>query len=203
MIAWLKGILLSKSPSLIVINVSGVGYLVEVPLSTYYELGAIETEVELHIQTQVREDAITLYGFSTTGEKSLFKKLISINGVGPKLALSIIGSMGPGDFLNAVDQGDFVRLTQIPGIGKKTAQRLVVELKDKLKELKSELDVSPELVGDLPNTTLQLDIVSALENLGYKQNIAEQAVRSALAENPDSSDFQSILRKALSLLTKK
>ena len=203
MIAWLKGTLISKSTSFIVIDVNGVGYLVEVPLSTYYELGATGSPAELHIQTQVREDAITLYGFITSGEKSLFKKLISINGVGPKLALSIIGSMGPAEFLTAVDQGDFIQLTQIPGIGKKTAQRLVVELKDKLKELQADLDISPDSMADLPSTTLQLDIVSALENLGYKQQIAEQAVRKALLENPENEDFQQVLKKALAILTKK
>lgn len=203
MIAWLKGTLISKSTSFIVINVGGVGYLVEVPLSTYYELGPQESEVELFIQTQVREDAITLYGFCSNGEKSLFKKLIAINGVGPKLALSIIGSMGPAEFLGAVDAGDFVQLTQIPGIGKKTAQRLVVELKDKLRELQNEMDISPESSVSLPGTSLQLDVVSALENLGYKQQVAELAVRSAIADDPENNDFQYILKKALASLTRK
>lgn len=200
MIGYLKGRLLSKEPSLAVIDVNGVGYEIEIPVSTYYDLGAAGSEAQLHIHTHVRADAIVLFGFTSLGERSLFKRLISISGVGPKTALLILGGMGPADLLAAVEADDFRKIVQVPGIGKKTAERLVLELRDKLPELKAELDIEISVTGIAG--TLKQDVVSALVNLGYKrkyaQEVADQAIRSA----PDEHDFGVVLRSALALLTK-
>lgn len=200
MIAYLKGRVLSKEPSSVVIETGGVGYNVEVPLSTYYELGDAGSEAELLIHTHVREDAFLLYGFNTAGERSLFRRLIGISGVGPKLALAIIGGMGSSEFLGSVEVGDIGRIVQIPGVGKKTAERLIVELKDKMTELKSELQVELDVTVVQPSS-IQLDVISALENLGYKRSVADKAARSALTELGEDCTFEELLKRTLANLT--
>lgn len=198
MIGYLSGRLLSKEPSQIVLETGGVGYLVEVPLSTYYELGGPGSEAALHIHTYVREDAIALFGFKTTGERSLFRRLIAISGVGPKLALAIIGGMGPAEFLAAIDGSDLIRIVQIPGIGRKTGERLILELKDRIPELQAEMDLEP--AAATLSGSKRRDLLSALENLGYKHKDAEKAIQIALAKIGDDADFEETLKQALAVL---
>jgi Holliday junction DNA helicase RuvA len=199
MIGHLNGKIVSKNTSQLILSVAGVGYEIEIPLSTYYELPAVGEKTSLHIHTNVREDAIQLFGFFTTDEKTLFRRLVAISGVGPKLAMAIIGSMGVADFLGAVDGGEVARIVQIPGVGKKTAERLIMELKDKLKKIKAELDVDIAPAAG-KSTSLQLDIISTLENLGYKRPQAEKAAQQALSVL-DEPDFELLLKKALAILT--
>jgi Holliday junction DNA helicase RuvA len=173
-----------------------VGYLVHVPLSTFYALGDLHSNVTLQIHTQVREDAISLYGFLSSREKHLFELLISASGVGPVLALKILSGMNVDDLVPAVRSGDLVRLTRIPGVGRKTAERMVVELRDKLAAMES--------VGDsrrpAPATGIAGDVVSALLNLGYEQRTAEQAVERSVKDD-GSETFEGLLRGALQQLT--
>jgi Holliday junction DNA helicase RuvA len=200
MIAYLKGMIFTMNPAEVIVESQGVGYSVEVPLSTYYELGGPGSEVELLIHTHVREDSLQLFGFSTSGERLLFRRLINVSGIGPKLALAIIGGMGPAEFLGALDNADVARIVAIPGVGKKTAERLVLELRDKLIELQTELEVEPEeIVGT--KATLRRDIISALENLGFKKNVAERAVKNASEQLGSDTDFERILKKSLTILT--
>src|ERR1700716_386437 len=172
MIAQLRGTLADKRPNQILVDVGGVGYLVHIPVSTFYALGDLHSNVSLLIHTQVREDAISLYGFLSSREKHLFELLISASGVGPVLALKILSGMSVDDLIPAVRSGDLVRLTRIPGVGRKTAERIVVELGDK------QAAVEPPETARRPAATsgTSADVVSALLNLGYEQHAAEQAV---------------------------
>jgi Holliday junction DNA helicase RuvA len=198
MIGYLRGRLLSKEPMQAVIEAGGVGYQVFIPLSAFYNLGDNGSQVELHIHTHVREDAIELYGFPTTGERSLFRRLIAISGIGPKLALAVIGGTGPAELLNAIDEGDYTRLVQIPGIGRKTAERLVMELRDRLPELRSALDAGAAALS--PVSALKIDLVSALVNLGYRRKDAERAAEDAVKNAVDGAEFSVVLKGALAIL---
>lgn len=180
MIAYLQGTLLHRQPTTLVLDVHGVGYEVQVPVGTYTQLPAPGSAVALHIYTQVRDDAIQLYGFATTVEKRLFEKLITVNGVGPKLGLAILSGLAPEALGAALRAGDHARLTAIPGVGKKTAERLVVELRDKIPELAE--------VESAPAAGPAADVVSALVNLGYAAAQAEKAVQRALQASP-GADF--------------
>lgn len=180
-------------------DTGGVGYEVFIPVSTFYELGDEGSPVELHIHTHVRDDAIELYGFITPGERALFRRLIAISGVGPKTALAILSGIGPGDLLSAVEAGEPGRIVQIPGIGKKTAERLVLELKDRLPELQAELEV--EVVAQGSRGAVKRDVASALMNLGYKRREAERAAETALKEAEGEVDFGELFRAALAILT--
>jgi holliday junction DNA helicase RuvA len=194
MIAWLKGTVQSKSADRLVLEVAGVGYEVLIPFSTYYELGSVGASVSLHIYTHVREDALSLYGFLTTLEKRLFTMLIQVSGVGPRLAVTILSGLPVEELMRAVAEGDIVRLSRVPGIGKKTAERLVLELKDKLKPLQVEAGrdaAVPSVVS-----SVQSDVVSALVNLGYARPIAERAVVQTARDLPGSR-FEELLRKSL------
>jgi len=180
----------------VLVDVGGVGYLVHVPLSTFYALGELHSGVTLLIHTQVREDAIALYGFLSAREKHLFELLISASGVGPVLALKILSGMSVDDLVPAVRAGDLARLTRIPGVGRKTAERMIVELRDKLAA-----EEAPE--GARPAATPRGaagDVVSALLNLGYEQRAAEQAVERT-GKNGASASFETLLRAALQELT--
>ncbi|HUX07616.1 MAG TPA: Holliday junction branch migration protein RuvA [Acidobacteriota bacterium] len=198
MIGYLRGRLLSKEPTQAIVEVAGVGYQVMIPLNVFYMLGEEGTETELHIHTHVRDDAIELFGFPTTGERSLFRRLIGISGVGPKLALAIIGGTGPADLLNAIDEGDYARIVQIPGIGKKTAERLVLELRDKLPEMRAELHAEASALS--PASALKVDLVSALVNLGYRRRDAEKAADGAVQNAGEDTDFGDALKTALAIL---
>jgi holliday junction DNA helicase RuvA len=199
MIAQLRGTLADKRPNQILVDVGGVGYLVYIPVSTFYALGDLHSNVTLLIHTQVREDAISLYGFLSSREKHLFELLISASGVGPVLALKILSGMSVDDLVPAVRSGDLARLTRIPGVGRKTAERMVVELRDKLAAMET-----PETARQPVATAgVAVDVVSALLNLGYDQRIAEQAVeraaRDGAAKSPES--FEALLRSALQQLS--
>src|SRR5712672_2374844 len=199
MIAQLRGTLADKRPNQALVDVGGVGYLVHIPVSTFYALGDLHSNVTLLIHTQVREGAIALYGFLSSREKHLFELLISASGVGPVLALKILSGMSVDDLVPAVRSGDLARLTRIPGVGRKTAERMVVELRDKLAAMET-----PEAARQLVATAgAAADVVSALLNLGYEERAAEQAVERAAkdgaAKSPES--FETLLRAALQQLS--
>lgn len=196
MIAQLRGTLGDKRPNQVLVDVGGVGYLVHIPLSTFYSLGELHSNVTLLIHTQVREDAISLYGFLSAREKHLFELLISASGVGPVLALKILSGMNVDDLVPAVRSGDLPRLTRIPGVGRKTAERIVVELRDKLAAMESPEDARRPAS---PAGTAG-DVVSALLNLGYDQHAAEKAVERAGAK-AGSESFEDLLRGSLQQLT--
>jgi len=193
MIAFLRGRVLDKQPNRLIIDVQGVGYELHVPLSTYYDIGDDGTDVALRVYTHVREDALQLYGFLTELERQLFERLISINGIGPKLAIVVLSGLDSRELVAAVQRGDVARLVSIPGIGKKTAERIVLELRDRLAQLSVPASVTPAATtGD----RLRGDLVSALQNLGYHRPQAEKAVESTLASSPDAT-FEDALRQVL------
>jgi len=194
MIGQLRGSLADKRPNQVLVDVSGVGYLVAVPLSTYSALGDLHTEVTLLIHTHVREDALALYGFLTSREKHFFELLLSASGVGPSLALRILSGMNVDDLVPAIRTGDVARLTRIPGVGRKTAERMVVELKDKLEAVAVEEKPAASPAG------VEADVVSALMNLGYDGRAAESAVREAKRE-AGASNFEKLLKASLQTLT--
>jgi holliday junction DNA helicase RuvA len=191
-IAFLHGRLLEKHPNRLVVDVQGVGYEVHVPLSTFYVAGEPGADVSLRIHTHVREDVLALFGFATAIELQLFERLIGISGIGPKLALVVLSGIEPDGLRQAIEQADVARLTAIPGIGKKTAERIVLELKDKL----------PQTVAETPAlesrdaTPVRGDLISALLNLGYHRPLAEKAVDAALKARRGAS-FEDALRQAL------
>ena len=193
MIASLRGRLAEKHPSRLVIDVGGVGYDVQVPLSTFYGLGEPGTDVSLRVHTHVREDALSLFGFGTKLELDLFEKLIGINGVGPRMALAVLSGIEPPDLIRAIRQDDVVRLTAIPGVGKKTAERIGLELKDRLP--KEVALGGPEGASEPEGGDLRTDVLSALLNLGYRQPLAERAVERAVSAS--DGDFEQTLRQAL------
>ncbi len=199
MIAFLRGRVIDKHPDRIVIDVNGVGYEVHVPLSTYYDVADGGAEVALRIHTHVREDALQLFGFLTSLEQEMFQRLIGISGIGPKLALSLLSGIDARELVGAVQRADIARLTRVPGIGRKTAERIVLELKDRLPRapavasLDGSAPVEPSSVRD--------DVLSALLNLGYHRPLAEKAVASALKTVPDGG-FERALKQALRELAK-
>jgi len=194
-IAQLRGRILEKHPNRIVVDVAGVGYDVFVPLSTFYGLGEPGADVTLRIHTHVREDLLALYGFSTLLEQELFERLIGIGGIGPKVALSVLSGIEPLELIRAIERGDVARLTAIPGVGKKTSERIVLELKDRLPRPQ----VAAVTAGDgasADRTTLRDDVLSALVNLGYHRPLAERAVASAVKRSP-GDNFEATLKQAL------
>jgi Holliday junction DNA helicase RuvA len=194
MIAFLRGRVFEKQPNRVIVDVQGVGYEVYVPLSTFYDIGDEGTETALRIHTHVREDVLQLYGFLTDLERQLFERLLGISGIGPKLAIAVLSGMDPRDLLAAVQRGDVVRLTGIPGVGKKTAERIVLELRDRLSQLV--MPAAPGVPAAATGDRLRADLVSALQNLGYHRPHAEQAVDSTLASAPDLT-FEQALKAAL------
>ena len=203
MIAHLRGKLLSKKANKILVDVSGVGYEVSIPVSTFYELGEIGSDVSLHIYTHVREDILALYGFRTEREKILFEKFLSISGVGPKMAIAILSGLEPQDLVPALRSGNVALLTHIPGVGKKTAERLVLELREKLEDLaEPAAAAAPTAAPQSEFTGVDADVLSALINLGYARPAAEAAVREVRKEIPDA-DLEHLLRACLRLLARK
>jgi len=196
MIAHLRGRLLAKHPNQIVVETGGVGYDVTISIPTFSDLPGVGNEVALHIHTHVREDQIALYGFLKPAEKRLFEKLITVSGIGPKLAITILSGMAADEMAGAIRGNDIARLTRIPGIGKKTAERMVLELRDKL---------PPTGVGDAPAapalTAMEEDVLSALMNLGYQRAPAERALAS-VAKNGTDGSFEGMFRNAIAALAK-
>jgi Holliday junction DNA helicase RuvA len=200
MIAHLKGILLSKSTDTIIIDNNGMGYEVFVPLSTFYSLPDEDgQEVNLYIHTHVREDAFLLFGFNTILEKKIFRLLISVSGIGPKLAINILSGIGPDSLLEAIAQGDVARLQSIPGVGKKTAERISLELKDKAQSTRSDADLPPVKISSQEDNEVRDDALSALINLGYSSKAAGKAVDKALAMSGEVS-LEKIITEALRVL---
>jgi holliday junction DNA helicase RuvA len=195
-IGYLQGKLLDGSPERVLLDVHGVGYEVHIPLSTYAEIErfAAGTAVGLYIHTHVRDDAIELFGFHTQREKRLFERLIAVSGIGPRLARVILSGIPPENLVGALAAGDVARLTTIPGVGRKTAERMIVELKDRIRELAAEL---PPTIPAGPAD----DLILALVGLGYKAMDAERAVVAARKEHPDAA-FEALLPAALRLLSR-
>jgi Holliday junction DNA helicase RuvA len=199
MIGHLRGTLVEKSPSRLIVDVGGVGYEVLVPLSTFYALGDAGAPVTLRTHTHVREDVLALYGFITKLEQDLFERLIAINGVGPKLALAVLSGIEPGELIRAVRLQDVARLTAIPGVGKKTAERIGLELKDRLPVSLQAADPAPGAAA--PEDQLRDDLLSALINLGYQRGVAEKAIETMLKGQPERR-FEDALKAVLRALMK-
>src|SRR5580704_14306579 len=193
MIGSLRGTLVEKRPNQLLLEVGGVGYQVQIPLSTFAVLGPLHTETLLLIHTHVREDQFSLYGFLTSREKHCFELLISASGVGPSLALKILSGMSLDELIPAIRKGDLAQLVRIPGVGRKTAERMVVELRDKL----AAVDV-PEAGIPATRSQLESDVASALENLGYDERAVEKAIAQSRATV--GNDFQTLLRASLQVL---
>jgi Holliday junction DNA helicase RuvA len=199
MIAHLRGALQLKSPKYLIIDVNGVGYEVTVPLTTFYELPALGSTVSLHVHTHVRENALQLYGFRASHEKDLFIRLMGVNGIGPRLAVNILSGISAQDLVASVRRGDVARLTIIPGVGRKIAERIVIELKDKL----TALDVTGEM--DVPASTeisvaILDDALSALLNLGYKRAVAQRAIEQASKLLQRDITLEGLLQESLRAL---
>lgn len=196
MIAALRGRLLEKQPARLIVDVGGVGYDVQVPLSTYGGVGDVGSDITLRVHTHVREEQIALFGFLTPLEQQIFERLISVNGIGPKVALAVLSGIAPGDLVAAVQGNEPARLTTIPGIGRKTAERIVLELRDRLP---AAMPVSPDSTA--PGSAVRADLLSALVNLGYPRPTVEKAVGDVLKAQP-SATFDEALRQALGRLAR-
>jgi Holliday junction DNA helicase RuvA len=191
LIAHLRGKLIEKAPSRLVVEANGVGYEVFVPLSTFTAMPVEGGEVSLDIHTHVREDIMALYGFSSKQERSVFERLIGVSGIGPRLAVTILSGGSVEGLVGAIRKGDLPRLTAIPGVGKKTAERIVVELRDKL----------ADFAEGPAKSTVEMDVLSAMENLGYPHPIAEAAIRRAVEGETDVA-FDVLFKRSLQILTK-
>jgi len=194
MIGRLRGILLWKSAPHVLMEVQGVGYEVEVPFTTFFKLPTVGQEMTLHTHLIVREDAHMLYGFATEAERAMFRNLIKVNGVGAKMAATILSGIAPDDFVRCVRDNDVARLVRLPGVGKKTAERLVLELKDKVKDL-----AGPVPAAASPGTPRD-DLVSALVHLGYSRPEAQRGADKALVDHGDER-FEDLLRRSLRSLS--
>ncbi|MGZ5467932.1 MAG: Holliday junction branch migration protein RuvA [Candidatus Aminicenantales bacterium] len=194
MIAYLKGTLIDKTPGRVIVDTGGVGYTAAIPVSSFVHLGEIGGTVELFIHTHLSDDALALYGFVSREEKDMFLKLIGISGIGPKLALNILSGIAPADLEDAVRASDLARISLVPGIGKKTALRITMELQDKLEKKEKLLagKGSPE----------KEDLLSALQNMGFRRKEAERAVDQTLAANKPGTEFEKLLRDGLRRLAK-
>jgi len=201
MIASINGTLTFKSPGHITVEVSGVGYRIFIPLSTFYELSDEGTMVRLHIYTAVREDAIHLFGFCTSEEKQLFEILLTVNGIGPRLALSLLSGITPRDFIGAVFTEDRTTLTRIPGVGKKMADRIILELRDKLVRLDAAEAGGTIKDKTRPMDTLRDDALSALVNLGYKKSTAKTILDRVFDDSPGVMSLEEALKKALQMMS--
>jgi len=194
MIAYLKGILIEKTATQVIIDVGGVGYCVQVPLSTLLKLGHINDPVELRIYTQMSDHFLSLFGFSSEEEKDLFLKLISISGIGPKIGLNILSGIGVSDLEEAIRNSDVARISLVPGIGKKTAMRIALELQEKLEKKGDILDVH--------RLREKEDLVSALMNIGFKRGEVERSVSQTLQEKGTDANFETLLRASLKFLSR-
>lgn len=207
MIAHLSGTLLSKQATSVILDVNGVGYEITIPVSTFYDLEEPGSNVQLRIYTHVREDALQLFGFKTARERELFLRLISVSGIGPKLGITLLSGMSADEMIASIRTNNLARLTLIPGVGRKTAERLVVELRDKVASLSS-TELEEELGAQtaagtqvLTEDSMRADVLSALLNLGYQRSSAEKAVTAAVDEGGDIS-VELILRRSLRKLAK-
>jgi holliday junction DNA helicase RuvA len=206
MIAHLSGTLLSKQATSVIVDVSGVGYEVTIPLSTFYDLADAGSNVQLRIYTHVREDTLQLFGFKTARERELFLKIITVTGIGPKLGITLLSGMNADELIASIRTNNLARLTLIPGVGRKTAERLIMELREKVAELSSaqieeEFGAKPEVSAASNEDTVRADALSALLNLGYQRSGAEKAIDHAIGEGGDIT-VESILRRSLKKLAR-
>lgn len=197
MIAHLRGKLLAKSPNQAIVETAGVGYDVVISVPTFSDLPTVGAEVALHIHTHVREDSLALYGFLRPAEKQLFEKLITVSGIGPKLAITILSGMPVAEMTGAIRGNDVARLTRIPGIGRKTAERMVLELRDKLPVAEA-----GQVAATASANPVEEDVLSALMNLGYQRAAAEKALAAASRNGKAGQNFESLFRESLAVLSK-
>ena len=195
MIGYLKGTLIEKKPSSVLMDVNGVGYLVTIPVSTFYDLPEEGTPLSLYIHTHVREDILALYGFRTTREKVLFEKLIGVSGIGPKMAIAFLSGMSVDELIPAIQRQDILKLTTIPGVGRKTAERVALELREQISALLSEAAQAAQA------KPMQEDLISALVNLGYHRSQAERAVKKVLEDAKPDSSFETLLKNSLQMIS--
>lgn len=203
MIGFLSGKILEKEANTVIVDVGGVGYEVTIPLSTFYELGDIGSDISLRIFTHVREDALQLFGFKTARERELYLKLISVQGIGAKSGITMLSGMSADEIVTAIRTNNLVRLTSIPGVGKKTAERMVIELRDKIGELSASAAAGASATAGSNGSAESIfdDALSALVNLGYQRNSAEKALQEAAGEGSEMN-VQKLLRGALQKLAK-
>ncbi|HJP94229.1 MAG TPA: Holliday junction branch migration protein RuvA [Pyrinomonadaceae bacterium] len=206
MIAHLSGTLLSKEPTSLIVDVAGVGYEVNIPLSTFYELADEGANVQLRIYTHVKEDALQLYGFKTARERELFINFISVSGIGPKLGIALLSGMSAEELIASIKTNNLARLTLIPGVGRKTAERLIVDLREKMTalaaaQIEEQTGAKPEAVSASPEDNVRSDALSALLNLGYQRSSAEKAIDAALSEGGEMT-VESVLRRGLRKLAR-
>jgi Holliday junction DNA helicase RuvA len=198
-IAHLRGQLIYKQPNYVVVDCNGVGYELSISVATYTELGDLGAETKLHVHTHVREDALQLFGFAELAEKRLFERLITISGIGPKLAITVLSGVSAERLVGAIRSGDHATLTKIPGIGKKTAERVVLELKDKLDDMAGFVlptdTTAPRSLGATAD-----DVLSALVNLGYPRPVAQKAVEAAAKDAAVSGDFEKLFRASMNVV---
>ena len=206
MIAHLNGRLLSKEPNSVIVDVAGVGYEVNIPLSTFYELANEGSDVQLRIYTHVKEDALQLYGFKTERERKLFVNFISVSGIGPKLGIALLSGMSADELINSIKSNNLARLTLIPGVGRKTAERLIVDLREKMTALAaSQVEEAPGLEtaasSGSSEDSVRSDALSALLNLGYQRSAAEKAIEAVLNDGGENT-VESVLRRGLRKLAR-
>jgi len=194
MIAYLKGILIQKLPNQVIIDTGGVGYCASIPLSTYFKLGEVNDPVELFIYTHLTDNSLSLFGFTTQEEKDIFLKLINISGIGPKLAMNILSGIEPSDLEEAIKQSDIARISLIPGIGKKTALRITMELQDKIEKKEKLLAVKGSQEKE--------DLISALMNLGFRRKEVERVVDETISAHTSKAGFEKLLRECLKRLAR-
>jgi Holliday junction DNA helicase RuvA len=197
LIAQLTGKLIHKQPGLVIVDVAGVGYEVNIPLSTFYELGEVGSDVSLKIHTHVREDVIQLFGFRTAHEKELFLKLTSVSGIGPKLAITILSGIPTSELITAIKTSNLARLIEIPGVGRKTAERVIIELRDRVAALSPQEE---EVVTETASANLKEDTIAALVSLGYQKQLAAAAVAAALSDGEQT--IEAVLKRALQELSR-
>ena len=202
MIAHITGKLISKQPHAVIVDVNGVGYELSVPLSTFYDLGEPGADVSLRVHTHVREDALQLFGFRTDREKQLFLAVTSVTGIGPKLGITLLSGLSADELIRAIRDNNLAKLVSVPGVGKKTAERLVVELRDKMTKLAASTQTESVSSDYTPvANAMSEDIISALVNLGYQKVVAEKAAANVLNEKPEAN-FETLLRLSLGRLSR-
>ena len=200
MIARICGTLVSKSPVYLILDAHGVGYRLFIPLTTFYDIPSLGQPVTLNIHTQVKQDGINLFGFATSAEREIFQLLLAVNGIGPKLALNVLSGIAAGELVKALSEGNLKRLVSIPGVGKKMAERIILELRDKALKLLDQ-GMAPQVRTDSPGTDLRDDAFSALINLGYKSPVAGEVLDNVIRQSPEGLTLDLLLKNALKALS--
>lgn len=200
MIARISGTLVHKSPAYLIVDAHGVGYRIFIPLTTFYDIPELGQPVTLNVHTQVKQDGINLFGFYTAAEREIFQLLLAVNGIGPKLALNVLSGIAAGELIRALSEGNLKRLVSVPGVGKKMAERIILELRDKAVKLLAQ-DLTPQVRRDLPGTDLREDALSALINLGYKGPVAGEVLDNVIRQSPAGLTLDLLLKNALKTLS--